>query len=343
MKIAILFGSSSNEHEVSIASATSIIKNLDSKKYTITPIYLDKNNNFYKWTKPISKISILEVGEYPQELEKISNPFLYLQEFALVWIMIHGKPGEDGTIASILDFLNIKYVGNKASPSLLTMDKILTKTILDQNGIPTTKYIYFSKYNEEFIYKNQTLTEEEVIKTITSTFNYPFYLKASSSGSSIGVYKVSNLPDLQKALKEVLTIDNRFLIEEECLGRELECAILEDKEQIHASSIGEVLAQDKFYTYDHKYHSASPNTRIPANLNSDILKKIQTMAIQAFKILGCHGYSRCDFFLKDNEIYLNEINTIPGFTPISMYPKLLEFDNISYSKLLDILIANALN
>ena len=342
MRLAILFGSSSNEHDISIVSATSIIKNLNKEKYIISPIYLDKENNFYLWTKDVLDIDTLNIEDKPQELVLIKEPFAYLKNFDLVWIMIHGAPGENGIISAILDFLNIKYVGQKPRASIVTMDKILTKDILEKNGFKTTRYIYFTKYNEEFIYKDKSLNKDEVIKEILNNFSYPFYLKASGSGSSIGVYKIKTLEELKTNLDEALLIDNRILVEEECQGRELECAILEKEGQVIASLIGEVASADKFYSFDAKYHNKTDNTIIPAKIPDEIAKKIQDLAIKIFKVLECHGYSRCDFFLKDEEIYLNEINTIPGFTSISMYPKLFGEANIKYEELLDIIINEAL-
>ena len=341
MKLAIIFGSASNEHDISIVSATSIIKNLDKEKYQITPIYLDKNNEFYWWKKNVLEIDVLKVGEKPLELEKIKDPFTYLKGFDLVWIMIHGVPGEDGTIAGILDFLKIKYIGQKPRASIVTMDKILTKEILEQNGILTTKCLAFTKYNDEFIYKNRSLNKDEVLEKIKEKIKYPLYLKASNSGSSIGVYRVLNDDELKEKLNEALKIDTRILVEEECVGQELECAVLEDNHEVKASRVGEVLAIDKFYSFDAKYHNPTENTIIPANIDKDIEAKIQKYAVQIFKLLECHGYSRCDFFLRDGQIYLNEINTIPGFTTISMYPKLFQADNIDYAQLLDIIIENA--
>ncbi len=341
MKIAILFGSSSNEHEVSIASATSIISNLDKRKYTITPIYLDKTNLFYLWNKPVEEITSLEVGELPTNLTPIKEPFTYLKQFDLVWIAIHGKNGEDGLLASIFEFLNIKYLSNKPRPSLVTMDKILTKIILEHNNIKTMPFIYFTKYNNEYIYEDKSLTKKEMLTTIISNFNYPFYIKPSNSGSSLGVFKISNYEELESKIPLVFNIDNRLLVEAASSGRELECAILETNHQLIASPIGEV--NSSFYDFFAKYQSKDNNTIIPASLSPNLTTKIQNTALKIFQILECHGYSRCDFFLIGDEIYLNEINTIPGFTKTSMYPKLFAEKNISYSNLLDKLITEALN
>lgn len=343
MNLAILFGSSSNEHEVSVVSAASIIKNLDKQKYHITPIYMDKNNCFYEWLEPIENIKPLNMGILPTNLKLIEQDFLYFKQFDLVFIMIHGKNGEDGILSSIFDFLNIKYVGNHTTPSAITMDKIITKEILEANGIKTTPFLAISKYNNEYLFKNQILKEVELKRKIHSTFHYPIFIKPANSGSSVGVYKLENENELKNAFTEVFKIDHRILIEKAIQGQELEVGILEKNHEIIASIVGEIGASDSFYSYDAKYHDKNSKTFIPAHISPDLCLEIQKIAIQAFKILDLHGYSRIDFFVTpDQNILLNEINTIPGFTEISMYPKLMEASGIPYSDLLNILIENAL-
>lgn len=325
MKIAILFGGNSNEHEVSIKSFKSIIKYLDKTKYDISSIYLDKNNNFYKWNE--NKI--------------INNPFSFLKNFDVVFIMIHGKYGEDGTLSAILDFLNIPYVGNKMLESAITMDKVLTKEILETHHILTTPYLAFLKYNNEYLFDNKTIKYNDILKIINNKFSYPLFVKPANSGSSIGISKVINKNDLSIALDKAFEIDNKILIEQEIVGKEIECGLLEKDKKILTSILGEVKTND-FYSYEAKYNNVGSKTIIPANIDNSLTKKIQEIAEKAFKILNLHGYSRCDFLVTlDNQIYINEINSIPGFTEISMYPKLFENSGISYSDLLDILINEA--
>lgn len=343
MKIGILFGSSSNEHEVSVVSASSIIKNIDKEKYEVVPVYLDKKNNFYIWNKNVSDIEIMPFGSLPKEIVKIDNPFIFLKDFDLLFIMIHGKNGEDGVISSILSFLNIPYVGNGPRASLVTMDKILTKDILEKNNIKTSLYVYFMKYNNEFIYKDKILSKKEVYDLINKKLKYPLFVKPANSGSSLGITKVREFKELDKAIDNALKVDHRILIESEIRGRELECGILEQDGDLIASVIGEVKSAEDFYSYASKYTNSDSKTIIPADIDSTITKKIQNMAINAFRVLDCHLYGRCDFFLTDdNKIILNEINTIPGFTEISMYPKLFEKSGIAYKDLIDILINGSL-
>ncbi len=342
-KIAVIFGSSSNEHDVSIVSASSIIKNLNHEKYTITPVYLDHDNKFFEWTKPISEINILPLGTLPKTLTEISDILTYFRRFDLVFIMIHGKNGEDGLLSAVFDFLKIKYLANSPSASITTMDKILTKIILETNGLKTAPYLAFTKYNHEFLYQDTSLNFNEVLTTINTNLKYPLFVKPANSGSSIGVTKVLAPSDLENALNTALATDNRILVEEKIQGQEIECGLLEQNNEVIASSLGIVKSAEDFYTFTAKYTNIASKTEIPALISPEKTSEIQQKAIKIFKILNCHGYSRCDFFLKDNgEIIFNEINTIPGFTTISMYPKLFEDAGLKYQDLLDILITEAL-
>ena len=339
MKLGIIFGGKSNEHEVSVVSATSIIKNLDQKKYAITPIYLDWDNEFYVWEEDIF-FHPLPLGCLPTKLKKVKDIVSFLKSFDCIFIMIHGATGEDGCIANLLDFLNVPYVGNKPAPSIISMDKIYTKTILEQNHIQTSPYLFFRKYNNEYVLNGESLSFKKLLKKIENSLEYPVFVKPAGSGSSKGITKVLKKEKLGEAIKLALTIDVSVLIEKEIVAKELECAILEQNGKLLASCVGEIIPSDEFYSFDAKYNSKESITLIPANITKDDEKKIQDIAKTAFKILGLHGYSRIDFFLTSNhDIYLNEINTIPGFTSISMYPKLWEASGISYSKLLDILIS----
>lgn len=344
MKIGILFGSDTNEHEVSVVSASSIIKNIDKEKYEVVPIYLDKKNNFYLWNNDVNEIDVLPFGTLPTNLKKLDNAFEYLKNFDLIFIMIHGKNGEDGIISSILSFLNIPYIGNKPAASLVTMDKILTKEILERSNIKTSPYIYFTKYNNEFVYQDKVLAKGELYDLINKKLKYPLFIKPANSGSSVGVVKVNKYEELDEAINSALKVDHRILIEEGIIGREIECGILERDGELITSVLGEVKSAEDFYSYSAKYTNSASNTVIPAQIDPKIVKKIQNIALNAFRALDCHTYSRCDFFLtENNKIILNEINTIPGFTEISMYPKLFEAIGISYKELIDILINNNLN
>ena len=255
--------------------------------------------------------------------------------------MIHGKNGEDGILASILEFLHIPYVGNKPAPIIITMDKIYTKDILECNHIKTSKYQSFMKYNDTYMYDGKSCSFDEVLKQILEKLSFPMFVKPANSGSSIGVGKANDLKELEKAIQEALRVDERILVEEMVVGKEVECAVLDVGEPI-ASTVGEIQSAEEFYSYDAKYNNSESKTIIPAKIEKKQIEEIKRLAIKAFKTIDGRHLSRVDFFIEKetNKIYINEINTMPGFTQISMYPKLFEAVGIKYSELLDKLIEN---
>ena len=235
MKLVVLFGGSSNEHDVSISSAASIITNLDHEKYQITPVYMDRENKIYVWKKNVGDIHPLSVGEKLDHLEEILDPISFFQSFDSIFIMVHGKNGEDGILSSIFEFFSIPYIGNKPAASIITMDKIFTKDILEKNRINTAQYVSFSKYNQEYIMDGASLSWDLLLDKINQKMHYPLFVKPANSGSSIGVVKVKGKEELDSALVEALQVDERILIEEAIVGRELECAILEYNGEVLAS------------------------------------------------------------------------------------------------------------
>lgn len=329
IKLGIIYGGLSTEHEVSINSAKSIIDNIDKDKYEIYKIYIDKKGNWYK------------------EDNKIDNVFEYLRNLDVIFPILHGLYGEDGTIEGLFELLGVPYVGCNVLSSSICMDKIYTKMILDKIGIDTAKYIYVKKVKDKYIYINNTFEEkelslEEISLLVEDSLSFPVFVKPSRSGSSIGINKAHNKEELIKYIKYASGFDSKILIEENIIGRELECAILGNA-LIEASPIGEILPKGEFYSYNAKYIDDS-ETLIPNDIDKIVCDKIRSVAVKAYKALDCRGLSRVDFFLeKDtNKIILNEINTMPGFTTISMYPKLWESIGISYKELLDKLINLAL-
>lgn len=329
IKLGIIYGGLSTEHEVSINSAKSIIDNIDKDKYEIYKIYIDKKGNWYK------------------EDNKIDNVFDYLRNLDVIFPVLHGLYGEDGTIEGLFELLGVPYVGCNVLSSSICMDKIYTKMILDKIGIDTAKYIYVKKVKDKYIYINNTFDEkelslEEISLLVEDSLSFPVFVKPSRSGSSIGINKAHNKEELIKYIKYASGFDSKILIEENIIGRELECAILGNA-LVEASPIGEILPKGEFYSYNAKYIDDS-ETLIPNDIDKIVCDKIRSIAVRAYKALDCRGLSRVDFFLeKDtNRIILNEINTMPGFTTISMYPKLWESIGISYKELLDKLINLAL-
>jgi len=339
--IAIIFGGVSTEHEISISSATSVIENMNKKKYKILPIYIDKTGNWYKYKKNINDIKRLEVGCYPNELEKIDNVIEVLKKQDLILPILHGKNGEDGSIQGFLEVIGKKYVGCKILSSSLCMDKVYTKMIINNTKINQAKYIYLKYEKGGYLYINEFFEEKKVSlknidKLILEKLNYPVFIKPSRSGSSIGISKVYDKLELKKALDIAIKYDNKILIEENIIGKEIECAVLEENKVI-VSTPGEIITD--YYTYEAKYENDT-KVLIPACVNEEVINKIKEFAIRAFKAVDATGLARIDFFVtEDNKIYLNEINTMPGFTDISMYPKLFFYDGISYSKLIDKLLS----
>ena len=310
-------------------SAKSVIENLNKEKYEVHEIYINK---YGKWFENKNG-----------QIEEIYNLLWTLKELDVVFPVLHGKYGEDGTIQGMLEMLGIPYVGCGVLASAIGMDKAYTKIIFERAGIPQTKYIYIRKRENGYYMVNDNFEEEELkIEKITSKLKFPMFVKPSNSGSSVGVKKVTTIEELKSAIENAQQYDNKILIEEEIVGKEVECAILED-EKINVSTVGEIKSAEEYYSFDAKYNIPESKTIIPAEIANDEAQRIKELAIKAFKAIDGKGLARVDFFIENetNKIYINEINTMPGFTQISMYPKLFENIGIGYTELLDKLIENA--
>ena len=337
MKIGIIFGTSSYEADVSVVSASSIIKNIDKNKYKIVPIYIDKDNIWFKVNDSINHT--LDLGEIPKHKRKIYNIPKYLKKLDLVLPIIHGNYGEDGSIQGFLKMLDVPFIGCDILSSSICYDKFYTKYILKNAGISVTPDITLKSINDKYFYLDDSykyieIDIETIDKLIQEKLSYPVFIKPCRCGSSIGVTKVLGKDTLSATLKEAFKYDNKVLVEKEIKGRELECAVLKGK----AMEVGEVLAHGDFYTYDSKYNDYQSKTIIPAVLDNEIKEDIMKTSEIIFSLLDCTDLARIDFFLVDNKIILNEINTMPGWTNISMYPQLVEAAGISYQELIEILI-----
>ena len=344
IKLGVVFGGMSTEHDVSIVSGTSVIKNLNKEKYDVYPIYISKEGVWNKYLKDISEIDILEIGKVPSELEKIRDVVEFLKTLDVIFPVLHGKYGEDGSVQGLFELIKIPYVGCNILSSSIGMDKAYTKVVFEKAKISQAKYIYIRKYKENYIYIDESFNETilklgEITEKIQQKINYPMFVKPSNSGSSVGINKAENEGELEKYIEYAAKFDNKILIEENINGKEIECAVLGNEEVI-ASCLGEVLSAEDFYTFDAKYKNIKSMTHIPENIEKEKQEEIKKLAIKAFKAIDGKGLSRVDFFIeeKTEKIYINEINTMPGFTQISMYPKLFEAEGISYSELLDKLI-----
>ena len=325
-KIGVIYGGISTEHDVSMMSAKSVIDNLDKEKYEIHEIYINK------------------YGKWFENDEEIYNLIWKLKELDVVFPVLHGLGGEDGTIQGMLEMLKVPYVGCGVLASSVGMDKVYTKMVFQKAGIPQAPYMYIQMRDDTYKIINETFEEDEFkIEKITSKLNYPMFVKPSNSGSSVGVKKATNDQELKLAIENAGQYDTKILVEQGIDGKEVECAILDGNEVI-ASTVGEIMSAEDFYSFDAKYNIPESKTVIPAEITEEQIEEIRKLAVRAFNAIDGKGLSRVDFFVENetNKIYINEINTIPGFTKISMYPKLFEAVGVSYSELLDKLIKNAM-
>lgn len=326
-KVLILFGGNSPEHYISCLSCKSIIEHIDKKKFYFEVAGIDFDDTWYKFK---DDISYLENRNWKDaNILKIDNVINYLKGFDVVFPVTHGSFGEDGRLQGMLELFNIKFVGCKSKSSMLCMDKALSKILFNKLGINMVPYI--------------TLKNDDKVSDVIDKIEFPVIVKPSNGGSSIGINKASNKKEIVKAIKEAKCYDDNVIIEKFIKARELEVAVLENKNNIWCSRPGEIKSSNEFYDYDAKYVSDSSYTTIPDDLPENIVNKIKKDAIKVFKEFGLMGYARIDFFYDEDvgNIYINEVNTLPGFTSISMYPKLMEDAGINYTNLITILINNA--
>lgn len=331
-KVAVLFGGQSTEHEVSRVSASSVLRHIDQSKYDIYPIGITKDG---KWFEYSGKIDNIENGDWEKdEFHKSPNgeKVVFNKEVEVVFPVLHGQFGEDGTVQGLCKLLNIPCVGPGVMSSALCMDKIYTKYILEHAGIKQADYVVITNYDYD-------TSKDEYIKKIEEKLGYPVFVKPSNSGSSVGITKAHNREELEGGLKEALKHDRKILIEEGLNAREIEVAVL-GNDNPKASIPGEIIPAKEFYDYEAKYQNAASKLLIPAALDEKKLDFIREQSVKIYKSLDCAGMARVDFLVdKDTEeVYLNEVNTIPGFTSISMYPKMWEATGLSYSNLISELI-----
>lgn len=342
IKVGIIFGGMSSEHDVSITSALNIIKNMDNTKYEKYCIYINCNGDWYIYNFDEDNYNF---GDELHNLTEIKDYISYLKQLDIIFPVLHGKYGEDGSIQGLCEFIKKPYVGCGILASSLGMDKVYTKIIFDKAGIAQAKSIYIQAYNNSYTLFDNNFNEKKLnldflTLEIEKQINYPMFVKPSNSGSSVGISKATNKIELQNAIEEAKLHDYKILIEQEIRGREVECAVIGNTE-ITATTVGEVFSADDFYSYDAKYKNENSYTKIPADISDNLKRQIQELAIKAFRAIDGKGLSRVDFFIenKTNKIYLNEINTLPGFTNISMYPCLMNDIGINYSTLIDMLIS----
>ncbi len=352
IRVGVLYGGRSGEHDVSLCSAASVVANLDPAKYDITAIGIDRSGKWYVQDAPeiiddkdfgrvlkLEKRGVWSVNHYPEEgrLVLLDRESGERREVDVVFPVVHGTFCEDGTLQGLLDLAGVPYVGAGVAGSAIGMDKDVAKRLLRDAGIPVTPWITVQKAEWD---SNGAAIRENAVKLL----GLPLFVKPANAGSSVGVKKASDVNSLEEAVGFAFRFDTKILIEQAVDCREIECAVLGNHNP-EASVPGEVIPGHEFYSYEAKYIDPDGAAlKIPAQIDSALSEKIRRNAIAGYQALCCEGMARVDFFLEKNtgNIYLNEINTLPGFTTISMYPKLWEASGIPYADLLDRLIELAL-
>ena len=352
IRVGLIFGGRSGEHEVSFCSASSIIKAINKDKYTIVPIGITKEG---RWISPQDSELALQSGKIEGKSTVIllndpsgnalirtdnnqrSDKRSALERVDVIFPVLHGPYGEDGTVQGLLEVANIPYVGAGVAASAISMDKDLMKTIFQQRDLPILKWMTIRR-------KEWQKDKEKILSSIENGFEYPLFVKPTNLGSSVGITKVHEKEELEGAIDLASSYDRKILIEEGLEGaREIECSVLGNDEP-QTSVGGEVKQAGEFYDYDSKYINKETQLIVPADLSDGVSQEVQEIALRAFKAVDAAGMARVDFFVskKENKIYLSEINTIPGFTSVSMYPRLWEASGVSYPDLIDQLIQLAL-
>ena len=328
--VVVLFGGQSAEHDVSCVTAAHVIKALDSSKYDITAVGITREG---KWVVAQPQADVLVAEGEPTSITPIVEQARG-DARTVIFPLLHGPLGEDGTIQGVLELANIAYVGTGVLGSAVAMDKGVAKQVLHANGIPQPKYVSLREAH----------VNEAALLHAADTLGLPVFVKPANMGSSVGVSKAHSIDEMRSAVQHALTYDEWVLIEEAVVGREIEVAVLGNV-HARASTPGEIIPGNEFYDYADKYIGDGAQLIVPANLTADEVEAVQHLAIVIFHTLRAEGMARVDFFYEQHGrgFLCNEINTIPGFTPISMYPKLWQASGMSYPALLDELIMLALD
>lgn len=333
MSIAVLFGGKSSEHEVSLMSAQSIFDNLDQEKYDVFRVFISKEGQWFlqdagggkepAFLSPDPAVhGLVVLGGSPRTI--------YID---CVFPALHGRNGEDGTLQGLLALSGIPYVGCDTEASAICMDKAVTHTLLSAANIEQAHYLWF--YADRFDAAPDTIKNK-----ICARFDFPVFVKPANAGSSVGVSRVDAPEGLDAAIRKAMKEDGKVIVEEGIIGQEVECAVLGSRQGAEASMVGEIGASAEFYDYDDKYVNGTSQLYIPARIPEEVAETIRQTALRAYRWLGCSGLARVDFFVteKEHKVVLNELNTMPGFTSISMYAKLWMAMGLTYGELLDRLI-----
>jgi len=344
LRVGILFGGKSAEHEVALQSARNVIQAIDKDRFEIVLIGIEKSgrwqlndaSEYLLNADDPKKVALVHTtdsvtfvpGERRRQFINIDRNE-YLKPLDVIFPVLHGPFGEDGTVQGMLKMADIPFVGASVLGSAIGMDKEVTKRLLHEADLPIPKFMAYKS-----IWLDKIDYEE-----VGEKFGYPCFVKPANMGSSVGITKVKTLNDLKSAMKIAAQFDEKILIEEYVKGREIECSVLGNDDP-RASLPGEILPRHEYYSYEAKYLDENgARLDVPANLPQELVNRVRNLAVEAYKVLCCQGMARVDFFLKDNNKFIiNEINTIPGFTKISMYPKLWEVSGLTYKDLITELI-----
>ncbi|MCH5195281.1 MAG: D-alanine--D-alanine ligase [Oscillospiraceae bacterium] len=348
LKIAVLFGGASSEHEVSLVSAYTVLTNIPRDKYDVFCVGITKKGHWMyypgeyediktgKWEQnPDCCTAVLSPDSIHKGFIVMGSDGAFLRKADVVFPVLHGMNGEDGTVQGLCRLAGMPCVGCDMTASAVCMDKTITHKILEYAGIKTAPFIELRRFALK--------KTDEVIEKITEKLGFPVYVKPACAGSSVGVSRAENAAELKAALKIAFAHGEKVLVEKEMIGKEVECAVLGNGCEVIASIPGQITPAEKFYDYDAKYKLGTSVLDIPAKITEEQTEELRETAKKAYIACGCSGFSRVDFFVCENEIILNEINTIPGFTSISMYPKLMENMGIPVGELIDRLIQLAVN
>lgn len=349
INVCILFGGISPEHEVSLRSAESVLNNMDTEKYNIFPVGITKQGQWILFGG--TDYSELPTGQWqtnPDNCRAVLSPVrgdgllcfagdtVSRQPVDVVFPVLHGENGEDGAMQGLLQMAGIPYVGSHVSASAVAMDKTLTKLVMDNEGITQAAWLLVRNSD---LQKNM----DEITANVEMKFSYPVFVKPAGTGSSVGVSKAADREQLKQALIKAGQYDEKILVEEFIDGHEVEIAVLGNDSPV-ASVVGEIDSGAEFYDYDAKYVTDTSVAYIPARIDEAVAEELREKAVRVYRAIGCRGLSRVDFFVtrKDGKVVFNEINTIPGFTSISMYPKLFVASGIPYGELVDQLLQLAM-
>ena len=336
-KLCLLYGGKSAEHNVSLQTAKAVIGALDLNKYEIHPIFISTEGRWIKGPQlnaPVEDVKALQFKDGEEIAPNALSTSIAPSEsegYDMIFPLLHGPNGEDGTVQGMLELLNLPYVGNGVLASSAGMDKVIMKNLFAQAGIPQVNYTWFIrgtwKGNPEAAYKQ---VEDEI--------GYPCFVKPANLGSSVGISKCTTREELEKAFQEAFQFDRKIIIEEGVKAREIELGVL-GNDQPECSVAGEIVPKKDFYDYKAKYEDGDTALIIPAEVEGGIYNDMKKIAIQSYKALDCSGLVRADFFLtEDGQIYMNEVNTMPGFTPFSMFPLLWKHTGVDYPTLIGKLV-----